>query len=211
MGQAKITNPDRQKSTEKTEAILEGAMGEFLTHGYAATSMDRVAAAAGVSKATVYSHFQDKESLFTGLIQRLMSGRYKTILGLENPQLLQGEPSIVLRNIANNMLDNTMNNHQLQSFMRVIVGESGRFPELAQPYVKTIAKPVIELLSQYLGSCSELKLTDPEATARVFMGTLIYYVILQEVMYGKDILPMEQDRIIDTLVGLIVGERTTAH
>ena len=208
MGQAKITNLDRHKSTEKTEAILEGAMEEFLAHGYAATSMDRVATAAGVSKATVYSHFQDKESLFTVLIQRLMSGKYKTIFGLEDAQSLQGEPSVVLRNIAANMLDNAANNLQFQSFMRVIMGESGRFPELAQPYVHNMAKPVIELLSHYLGSRSELKLADPEATARIFMGTLVYYVILQEVMHGKEILPMARDRIIDTLVDLIVGRNS---
>ena len=205
MGQAKFTNLNRQKSTEKTEAILEGAMGEFLAHGYAATSMDRVAAAAGVSKATVYSHFQDKQSLFTALIQRLMKGKYKTIFGLENAQSLEGEPSVVLRNVAANMLDNATNNLQLQSFMRVIMGESGRFPELAQPYVQELAKPVIELLSHYLGSRSELKLADPEATARIFIGSLVYFVILQEVMHGKEILPMGQDRMIDTLVDLIVS------
>ncbi|HAG82353.1 MAG TPA: TetR family transcriptional regulator, partial [Cyanobacteria bacterium UBA12227] len=45
---------ERELSAEKTEAILDGAMQEFLAHGYAATSMDKVAATAGVSKATVY-------------------------------------------------------------------------------------------------------------------------------------------------------------
>ncbi len=48
MGPANNTHSDRQKSVEKTQAILEGAMAEFRPHGYAATSMDRVAATAGV-------------------------------------------------------------------------------------------------------------------------------------------------------------------
>ncbi|MDJ0704316.1 MAG: TetR/AcrR family transcriptional regulator [Leptolyngbyaceae cyanobacterium MO_188.B28] len=204
MGPANNTHSDRQKSVEKTQAILEGAMAEFLAHGYAATSMDRVAATAGVSKATVYSHFQDKQRLFTALIQRLVSSKYKTIFGLESDQSLRGEPKVVLRTIAENMLDNIQQNPLLLSFMRVIVGESGRFPSLAQPYVQHMAKPVLELLSEYLGSRTELNLTDPEATARVFIGTLVYYVLLQEVMHGKEILPMERDRIVDTLVELIV-------
>jgi len=42
MGQIKPTRAD-QLSPEKAEAILEGGMQEFLAHGYAATSMDRVA------------------------------------------------------------------------------------------------------------------------------------------------------------------------
>ena len=61
----------RENSGEKAEQILQGAMAEFLVHGYAATSMDRVASAAKVSKATVYSYFQDKEALFTALVEQL--------------------------------------------------------------------------------------------------------------------------------------------
>jgi len=86
MGRIKTSNLDRQKSAEKTEAILDGAMREFLTHGYAATSMDRVAAAAGVSKATVYSHFQDKEGLFAALIQQLALQKCWTVFNLQDSQ-----------------------------------------------------------------------------------------------------------------------------
>ena len=69
----------RTKSALKTEAILEGGMREFLTNGYAATSMDRVAATAGVSKATVYSHFQDKAGLFAAIVQQLAEDKFRTM------------------------------------------------------------------------------------------------------------------------------------
>jgi AcrR family transcriptional regulator len=52
--------PDSAAASDKTEQILQGAMREFLTHGYAGTSMDKVAKTGGVSKATVYSYFADK-------------------------------------------------------------------------------------------------------------------------------------------------------
>ena len=48
----------------KRTAILEAAKRLFVQHGYEGTSMDAVAAEAGVSKLTVYSHFGDKDSLF---------------------------------------------------------------------------------------------------------------------------------------------------
>ncbi|MEM7595548.1 MAG: TetR/AcrR family transcriptional regulator, partial [Cyanobacteria bacterium P01_A01_bin.83] len=64
MSKLKANNLESTKSEIKTEAILTGAMKEFLANGYAATSMDKVAKTAQVSKATVYSHFGDKESLF---------------------------------------------------------------------------------------------------------------------------------------------------
>ncbi|HEY9832621.1 MAG TPA: helix-turn-helix domain-containing protein, partial [Stenomitos sp.] len=87
----KTKSVDRELSAEKTNAILDGAMQEFLANGYAATSMDKVAAAAGVSKATVYSHFQDKQGLFTALVQRLACK--KEIFSLENLQSVQDDPA----------------------------------------------------------------------------------------------------------------------
>ena len=87
--------------------------------------------------------------------------------------------------------------------MRLIIGESGRFPELSRPYIDNVAKPMIEGLTRYLASRDELKLSDPEASARTFMGTLIYFVMLQRVLGGTALMPMESDRIITTLVNLI--------
>jgi len=62
--QTKPQGPGRPKDMEKRAAILEAAKGLFIRNAFAGTSMDAVAAEAGVSKLTVYSHFGDKESLF---------------------------------------------------------------------------------------------------------------------------------------------------
>lgn len=56
--------PGRPKDLEKRAAILAAAARLFIDRGYDATSMDAVAAEAGVSKLTVYNHFSDKENLF---------------------------------------------------------------------------------------------------------------------------------------------------
>src|SRR5437588_46985 len=54
----------------KRDAILDGAWGVFLKHGYALATMDEIAAAAGVSKRTVYDHFPSKEQLFGAIVER---------------------------------------------------------------------------------------------------------------------------------------------
>jgi AcrR family transcriptional regulator len=208
MGRTKTSNLDSQKSAEKAEVILDGAMQEFLTHGYAATSMDRVAATAGVSKATVYSHFQDKEGLFAALIQRLVRDKCWKVFNPQDPNSLQGEPKIVLRRLATMMLDTATIDRQFVTFVRVIVGESGRFPELAQSFVRNLDRPVLEVLSQYLSSRPELKLPDPEAAARVFIGTIVHFMMTQEMLHGREILPMERDRLIDSLIYLICASST---
>ncbi|MBP6751162.1 MAG: TetR/AcrR family transcriptional regulator [Xanthomonadaceae bacterium] len=64
----KPVGPGRPKDLGKRSAILEAAKHLFPTHGFDGVSMDQIAAEAGVSKLTVYSHFGDKESLFTAAI-----------------------------------------------------------------------------------------------------------------------------------------------
>jgi TetR/AcrR family transcriptional regulator, regulator of autoinduction and epiphytic fitness len=193
---------DRSNSVEKMEKILQGAMQEFLARGYAAASMDRVAEAAGVSKATVYSYFQDKKGLFKALIEKLARKRFYSILG---SQPLHGEPYVVLRRLAVTALDQMVKDQEYQSFERLLMGESARFPELAQVFIDSIAKPAIETISKYLAAHPELKIPDPEATARILIGSLVYFVTTQEIMHGKDIIPMEGDRLIDALTHLIVN------
>ncbi len=193
---------DRSHSVEKMEKILQGAMQEFLARGYAAASMDRVAEAAGVSKATVYSYFQDKKGLFKALIEKLARKRFYSILG---SQPLHGEPYVVLRRLAVTALEQMVEDKEYQSFERLLMGESARFPELAQVFIYSIAKPAIETISKYLAAHPELKIPDPEATARILIGSLVHFVTTQEIMHGKDIIPMEGDRLIDALTHLIVN------
>ncbi len=60
----KPAGPGRPKDPEKRAAILAAAKRLFVSLGFERVSMDQIAAEAGVSKLTVYSHFGDKESLF---------------------------------------------------------------------------------------------------------------------------------------------------
>lgn len=193
-------NNDRLPSVDKVDAILNGAMQEFLAHGYTATTMDKVTAAAGVSKTTVYSYFQDKEGLFIALIERLAQER---CFIMQDSDFLQGEPRIVLRRIATNIFAQVEQEPQFLGLIRLIIGESGRFPLLAQTFVRNTDKPALKLLSQYLTEQEELKLSDPEVTARIFLGTLVHFVIIQYMLHGQNILSMESDRLIDNLINLI--------
>ncbi|HEY9826416.1 MAG TPA: TetR/AcrR family transcriptional regulator [Stenomitos sp.] len=204
------TSTGRQLSPEKAKAILDGAMQEFLASGYAATSMDRVAATAGVSKATVYSHFQDKEGLFNALMQQLVQQKFRMVFSPASDQTLQGCPRIVLTQIAHNMLDSSLGDPQFMNFLRLIIGESGRFPKLAQGFVRYIDASSCQFFKQYLhDKAEELQLADPEATARIFTGALVHYMIVQEMLHGKDIVPMERDRLINSLIAHICPGQST--
>jgi hypothetical protein len=90
--------------------------------------------------------------------------------------------------------------------MRLVVAESEKRPDLAQLFLRNVAQPSIKILTQYLEEHPELKISDPEATARIFVGSLIHYILTQEMFYGKEIMPMSEDRLVDSLIDLIVKE-----
>jgi TetR/AcrR family transcriptional regulator, mexJK operon transcriptional repressor len=61
--------PGRPKDLAKRAAILDAAREMFRVHGFDGASMDQIAAEAGVSKLTVYSHFGDKAALFGTVVR----------------------------------------------------------------------------------------------------------------------------------------------
>jgi TetR/AcrR family transcriptional regulator, regulator of autoinduction and epiphytic fitness len=196
-------SPDPARSpreSSKTAQILQGAMQEFLARGYAAASMDRVAAAAGVSKATVYSHFGDKEKLFKALVEQMAQRRMQSILSHMDYEL---EPRQALRRLFQDAMQDCCNNAEFHDFKRVLVGESGRFPELAKTFVEHLDKPGIEALSSYLRQSPAFDFPDPEAIARIVVGGIVHFALVQHTLHGQEIMPMAADRVIDGLEYLL--------
>jgi AcrR family transcriptional regulator len=197
------------RSPQKVEAILQGAMQEFLTNGFAGTTMDRVTAAAGVSKATVYSYFQDKEKLFFALIDRsIFSHRSK--LDRLDPEFFQREPKEVLADLANHFLNQVSDKPELLDLIRLTIAESKRFPMLAQHLILDTDLQFVGVLTKYLRSRPDLQLADPAATTRIFLGTLVHYAIVEYMLQAGEILPMERQRLVDCLVELITCKQIRA-
>lgn len=197
-----LKSVERELSPEKTEAILRGAMQEFLEHGYAGARIDKIVAAAGVSKATVYRRFADKETLFTALIQR-MAERVNFFQQQDFPSS-EEEPLVFLKGYATKMLNCAAENPQDIALFRIVIGESGRFPELGRAFLQNVEKPNLDFLTQYFATHPKLQLADPEVAARMFIGTLIHIVITRNLLHGGDIIPIESDRFIDGLLDLII-------
>ena len=65
----------KRDTSLKRKVILEGAVKVFTENGFDASSMDRIAEVAGVSKRTVYNHFSSKEILFQAIVADFLKQR----------------------------------------------------------------------------------------------------------------------------------------
>lgn len=188
---------DRQ--SKKREKILEGALRAFLSHGYSA-NMDLIAAEGGVAKQTIYTYFKDKESLFSALVDRLMD---RFVSAGMTGELMAMEPHAFFRTMTQIALKR-MDDPEYVGLIKVILAESGRFPELADLYLSRLVKPGIESLSHYIKENPDLRFADPEATARIIHGALVNFMILQEILNGKYTVPMSRERLANALLELVL-------
>ena len=118
----------RIKSDRKREAILRAAAVEFQANGFRATSMDRIAGRALVSKRTVYNHFSSKEELFKTISKDLLVRAHRFT---ERPFVADG--SLEEQLVAIGLREAEMvTSGEFLGMSRVILAESIRSPRLAQ-------------------------------------------------------------------------------
>jgi len=70
-----MTQSKERDKSKKRAVIISGAEDIFLSMGFELASMDKIAAKAGVSKRTVYNHFNSKENLFEVIVDNLLAQR----------------------------------------------------------------------------------------------------------------------------------------
>jgi TetR/AcrR family transcriptional repressor of mexJK operon len=115
---------------DKAAIVLAGAREIFLAHGFSAATTDMIQRAAGVSKSTVYSHYPNKETLFTAVVEAECECFFVATRKLKfSDQGLEW----ILEETARAYLDLVLSPEALALY-RVVVAEAPRFPELARRF-----------------------------------------------------------------------------
>jgi TetR/AcrR family transcriptional regulator, mexJK operon transcriptional repressor len=179
---------EEPRSIRKRRAILEAATTLFLRDGYLGTSMDEIAALAGVSKQTVYKAFSDKEHLFseivTGAVNEAADPVYAEVLELEDT----GDIEADLRGFARRLLGRVMQPRILR-LRRLVIGEAGRFPELGRTfYQQGPARTVATLAAVFerLAGRGVLQMDDPLLAAAHFNWLVMSIPLNQAMFLGED-------------------------
>jgi TetR/AcrR family transcriptional repressor of mexJK operon len=159
--------PGRPKDLAKREAILEAAKTLFLSLGYANTSMDAVAAAAGVSKLTVYSHFTDKQTLFCAAVMATCQIQLPDLL-FEYPE---GAPvEEVLLTIARNF-QALISSDEAVKLSRLIMAQGSLDPSFGEYFYEAGPKRVLAGMEALLRGAHErglLRIDNPLRAAEHF-------------------------------------------
>ena len=130
---ARAHKKGRGREGEKYRLVLDTARSAFMKHGYDRASMDLIALEAGVSKATLYAYFENKQQLLLKLVEEECN-----LVGPAVPDvsdLLSKDIAVALRTIAQNFTSIFMN-HQGLEFYRLIISNVRHFPEVAAMFME---------------------------------------------------------------------------
>ena len=142
----------------------------------------------GVSKQTVYKHFDDKERLFTeivlGTIDQVGEPFYEAILLLQETDDLVGD----LRELARRLVMIVMQPRLLQ-LRRLVIGEAARFPELGRAYFERGPGQTIDTLAsgfEHLANRGLLRIDDASIAASRFLWLAVSIPLNEVMLCGED-------------------------
>jgi len=155
----------------KRQQMLEAATSLFMAHGYGAVSMDAVARAAGVSKATLYAHFSSKDRLFATIIGDAC--QHKLALGGVLPAEATDIRSALLA-FGGRLLRFFLEERAL-AIHRIVIAESTRFPELGRAFYDHGPDALLRSFAAWLterARAGRLAIEDPAMAAEQFVSML---------------------------------------
>jgi TetR/AcrR family transcriptional repressor of mexJK operon len=181
-----MTEPILGRSARKRQTILSAGRGLFLSNGYQGTSVDQIAAAAEVSKQTVYKHFGDKQELLLIIVNDALDSTVTpfltriAVLGATTDL----EPDLVA--LAADYLRAVLQEPVVQ-LRRLVVGEANRVPELAARYYEQAPARTLTAFADCIGRLHErgmLHVAEPSLAAEHFAFLIVGRCIDQALFCG---------------------------
>lgn len=185
----------RRRAEARPEEILEAALVEFTERGFEAARMEDIAKAAGLSKAAIYLYFPSKMALLEALIEAKVSPLARQAQTLAAAGA--ADPLMALRMLAT-AAAHRISDPKIFSVPRLVIGLSGRFPEIADYYrthVVEKARSALETLIDAAVAKGQIRNVDKRAIARAFIGPLFFEAMWTHVLRGESALNDQQKLI----------------
>jgi TetR/AcrR family transcriptional repressor of mexJK operon len=184
-------------SERKRQAIATAALTLFARDGYERISVDAIAAAAGVSKRTVYSHYGDKENLFLLVVKdtyELMRERFAEVVERTLTDVDDVEKSLV--SCIREAIATVSQSPERSTLIRLVLTELPRFPVLMDLWRNRAILPLLGAPIARLAAAGLLNADDPDQAADHLSALTLGQVNNRSMMGTVPITDAETDQIV---------------
>lgn len=193
----------RSKSEIKRKQILDAATLLFTEQGYSSTSMDLIAKNAGVSKQTVYSHFGNKDELFSAAIKQKCDSYQMTDISADNAT----EPKDILFVLAKKFLA-MLTSKEAVAVHKICSYESKSYPQISELFYKEgperIVLEVAQLMTEFHQK-KQLNILMPKYAAMQFLNmTKGEYWMRVEFNTKKQLSEEEVDQYLHATIAMFI-------
>ena len=167
----------QRRKDSRSEEILDAALQLFSEKGFSATRIIDVAELAGISKGSLYNYYENKEAIFKAVVQQRISPQLDQVDTLISD--FQDSHAELLKLLINRWWV-TVICSPLSAIPKIIVSESGNFPDLAHYFTKNVVIRFRDLLSNVIKEgidCGEFNDLDPQTTSRLIIAPLVQAAI----------------------------------
>jgi AcrR family transcriptional regulator len=182
----------RRRKTARPSEIVAAALEIFAEKGFAAARLDEIAARAGVSKGALYLYFDTKEALFRAVVQHVAAPNIEAILAMA--ETYQG-PFAELAPIVLARIAEIITTSRLPAVVKMVVGESRNFPDLARVWHDGVVSPATELATRLIARAQangELAPGNPRLYAVSLIGPMVVSILWREVFVPVGAQPLDE-------------------
>ncbi|MBV6810525.1 TetR/AcrR family transcriptional regulator [Xanthomonas campestris pv. pennamericanum] len=197
------TTPQRL-TDRKRNAIVEAAIAQFRQHGFEATSMDRVAATAGVSKRTVYNHFPSKDALFGEILRGLWQRSAEAVNLPYRPDQPLHLQLIALLQQKLRLLDDPA----FIDLSRVAIAEGIHSPARARELLSQLGSKEEGTTTWLRAALADGRLAgvEPEFAAQQLQALVKGFAFWPQITMGQPPLsPQQQTQVAESAVAMFLG------
>ncbi|MGQ0548422.1 MAG: TetR/AcrR family transcriptional regulator [Armatimonadota bacterium] len=193
-------------SEERRRQILEAAVGVFARKGYATATIEDIARVARVAEGTIYNYFRSKEDLLIHIPGYVVAPVFAELAARLPDVTTAADAERVLMTMGHAMLARITGNLR---FIKVFFSALPYLSRKArQEYTRLIPLAAAEVLEAHLrrGMAAGLyrRNLEPAVVARALPGVMLMFVLLQEVLLGRRMVPHSYETIIRETVRLFV-------
>jgi len=207
------TEPDTRRWSRRKAArpqeLVAAALDLFVERGYAATRLEDVATAAGVSKGTVYLYFANKEELFKSVVRENLVPALAR--GTDLVDTYEGSTPALLRELLLGWWG-LIGATQVAGLTKLIIAESGNFPDIAQFYQDEVMGPGDALFARVLArgvERGEFRSVPANPTTTLFCAPLMFLMLWRQSFSQLNVPAIDPDAYVDQLLHMLLFGLTT--